>query len=272
MEKKGKKVFELINALGAAAKRLVKNPALLLPAFAAIAIFFALAYAFSPFMEKLALDLMILGNVPDAPLSALPFQLIGLYGLEFSVLLVFFVLSSILFAALNYWYAAYAASGLGSKESLGKASHETIKAMGKIASFTVFILLLVFLFVVLLWISLAIMPFFEIGSLVLLALLALAGFYFAIKFVFVLQALAIEHGSVRQALEKAWLFCEGRFWQVLAFVIVLSVVYGILLWAGGLASGLFSGEVESLIVFAAFWGIFLAYSGLALAFYYKEKK
>ena len=260
----------MINALGAAAKRLVKNPLLLLPAFAAIAIFFALAYAFSPFMEKLAVDLMILGNVPDAPLSALPFQMIGLYGLEFSVLLVFFVLSSILFAALNYWYAAYVA--IDRKESLGKACRETIKAMGKIASFTVFILLLVFLFAVLLWISLAIMPFFELGGLVLLALLALAGFYFTIKFVFVLQALAIEHGSVRQALEKAWVFCEGRFWQVLAFVIVLSVVYGILLWAGGLASGLFSGEVESLIVFAAFWGIFLAYSGLALACYYKEKK
>jgi len=262
----------LINALGAAAKRLVKNPLLLLPAFAAIAIFFVLAYAFSPFITNLALDLMVLGNVPDAPLSALPFQMIGLYGIEFFALLVFFVLSSVLFAALNYWYAAYIAMRLGSKGSMGKASSETINAMGKIVSFTFFILLVGFLFAVLLWISLVIMPFFAPAGLALLALLALAGFYFAIKFVFVLQALAIEDCKLRQALEKSWLFCEGRFWQVLVLVIALSVVYSILLWAGGLASGLFSGETESLVVFAAFWGCFLAYSGLALALYYAEKK
>ena len=34
---------------------------------------------------------------------------------------------------------------------------------------------------------------------------------------------------------------------------------------------LFEGEIESMVVFALFWALFLAFSGLALAIYYAKK-
>ena len=40
---------------------------------------------------------------------------------------------------------------------------------------------------------------------------------------------------------------------------------------GTTASELFEGEIESMIVFAVFWAVFLAFSGLALANYYAKK-
>jgi hypothetical protein len=134
-------------------------------------------------------------------------------------------------------------------------------------------LLFALLFIALLWFALALTIVFELGGLVLLALFALAGIYVAIKFVFVLQALAFggQKATVKKALEKSWLFCEGKFFSVLALVIALAIIYSVLLWAGGLVSGMVAEETAALVVFAVFWGIFLAFSGLALAAYYAEK-
>ena len=261
----------MIEALLGAAKRIVKNPLLLLPAFASIAIFFILAYVFSPFLIEVVVELIILENVPDASLNVLPFQLIGLYGLQFAALLVFVVLSGILFAALNYWYAAYERLELDGKASIGTACRETVHAIGQIVSFALFILIFGFLLAVLLWFSLIVTMFFELGGLVLFVLFVLAGFYVAVKFVFILQALALDKSNVRKALEKSWNFSQGRFWAVLLFVIGVTVIYGILMSVGTTVSDLFEGEIESMIIFAVFWAVFLAFSGLALAIYYSKK-
>jgi len=261
----------LIEALGGAVKRIVKNPLVLLPAFASIAIFFILVYAFSPFLIELVVEIMIFENFPNVPLNVLPFQLIGLYGLNLTALLVFVVLSGILFASLNYWYAAYEKLALDGKPSLEKACSKTIHSFGQIISFTFFILIFAFLLAILLWFSLMITMFFELGGLVLFVLFVLAGFYVAVKFVFILQALAFGKNNVRKALEQSWIFSQGRFWQVLLFVIVVTIIYSILMSIGSIASDLFEGEIESMIVFAVFWAVFLAFSGLALASYYKKK-
>ena len=261
----------MIEALLGAVKRIVKNPLVLLPAFASIAIFFLLAYAFSPFLIDLVIEIMILENFPNVPLNVLPVQLIGLYGLQLAALLVFVVLSGIIFASLNYWYAAYEKLSLDGKPSLEKACSTTIHAIGQIISFTFFILIFAFLLAIFIWFSLIITMFFELGGLVLFVLFALAGFYVAVKFVFILQALAFNKSNVRKALEQSWNFSQGQFWQVLLFVIVVTVIYGILMSVGTTASDLFEGEIESMIIFAVFWAVFLAFSGLALAIYYSKK-
>ena len=139
----------MIETLGNAAKRIIKNPLVLLPAFASIAIFFILAYIFSPFLIELVIEIMILENFPNVPLNVLPFQLIGLYGLQLSALLVFVVLSGILFAALNYWYAAYEKLALDGKPSLEKACGKTIHSIGQIISFALFILVFAVLLAIL---------------------------------------------------------------------------------------------------------------------------
>ncbi len=261
----------LIKALGGAVKRIIKNPLVLLPAFASIAIFFILAYIFSPFLIELVLEIMVFENFPNVPLNVLPFQLIGLYGLNLTALLVFVVLSGILFAALNYWYAVYEKLALDGKASIEKACGKTMHAIGQIVSFTFFILIFAFLLAIMLWFSLIITTFFELVGLVLLVLFVLAGFYVAVKFVFILQALAFGKNKVRKALEQSWIFSQGRFWQVLVFVIIITIIYGILMSIGTTASELFEGEIESMIVFAVFWAVFLAFSGLALANYYAKK-
>ncbi len=261
----------MIETLGNAAKRIIKNPLVLLPAFASIAIFFILAYIFSPFLIELAVEIMVLENFPDTSLNVLPFQLIGLYGLQLTALLVFTVLSGILFAALNYWYAVYEKLALDGNTSIGKVCEETMHAFGQILSFTFFIVILGFLIGILLWFSLMLTLFFELGGLVLLVLLVLAGFYIAVKFVFVLQALAFDKSNVRKALEQSWNFSQKRFWQVLLFVIVVTIIYGVLMNIGTTASDFFEEEIISVIVFAVFWAVFLAFSGLALAGYYGKK-
>jgi len=263
--------IKLINALLGAVKRIAKNPLVLLPAFASIAIFFILVYIFSPFLIELVIEMMVLENFPETSLNALPFQLIELYGLNLAALLVFVILSGILFAALNYWYAAYEKLVLDGKPSLEKACGKTIHAIGQIISFTLFILIFAFLLAILLWFSLMATMFFELVGLVLLVLFALAGFYVVIKFVFVLQALAFGKNNVKKALEQSWNFSQGRFWQVLLFVIVVTVIYGIITSVGTMVSELFEGEIESMIIFAVFWAVFLAFSGLALASYYSKK-
>ncbi len=261
----------MINALLNTAKRLVKNPLVLLPALASIAIFFILAYIFSPFLIELVVEIMILENVPDTALNVLPFQLIGLYGLQIAAVLVFVVLSGILFAALNYWYAAYERLEVKGKAGIGMACSETLRAIGQIISFAVFITIFGFLLAILLWFSLIVTLLFELAGLVLFVLFVLAGFYVAVKFVFVLQALAFDKSNVRKALEKSWMFSQSRFWQVLLFVIIVTAIYGILMSVGSMASDFFEGEIESAIVFALFWALFLAFSGLALAVYYGKK-
>jgi len=142
----------LIKAIVGAVKRIVGNPFVVLPSLLSVAILLFLAYIFAPFAIDLLLDAVILEMVPDAPLNAMPFQFIAIYSTQVFALLIFALLSSILFTALNYWYVVYTKMGFDGDRSLAKACGETISGLGKVIAFIVFVLLVAMLFAVLFWV------------------------------------------------------------------------------------------------------------------------
>jgi len=254
-----------------AGKRLVKNPLLLLPALASMVIFFALGFVFLPFAADLMLDVLFLEIIPDSSLLAFPFQFFALYPLQILALGLFALLSGLLFTALNYWYANYLGESLGKSASIGKACRETLGALKAIASLVLFIAIISLVFGTLFWVSAVISIAIPLLGLGLMLVLSLAGFYVYIKIAFATQALALEEGSVKQALQQTWDFSQKRFWHVILFLIVLGLIHQIIVFLGDYVSLLFLDETIEIIVFAVFWGASLAFAGLAMALYYAEK-
>ncbi len=262
----------MIKALVSSLKRVLRNPALLLPALAAIAILLVFAYALAPFLLDLLLNAVFLEAVPDAPLYEIPFQFFALYPLNLVALAVLALIGGILSVSLNYWYAAYARMSFEGNASIAKACSETVSAMGKIAAFTLFVALIALFFGVLLWAFAMVLATVQLLGLALLALLALAGFYLYIKLVFTVQALALEQGTVKQALQQSWEFALGKFWHVFLFVLIIAVISQAITFVGSYASDLVLDDVLSIVVLAVFWSISLAFAGIAMPFYYAEKK
>ena len=144
--------------------------------------------------------------------------------------------------------------------------------MGKITAFTLFVALIALFFGVLLWAFAMVLATVQLLGLALLALLALAGFYLYIKLVFTVQALALEQGTVKQALQQSWEFALKRFWHVFLFVLIIGVISQAITFVGGFASDLVLDDILSIVVLAVFWSISLAFAGIAMPLYYASKK
>jgi membrane-anchored glycerophosphoryl diester phosphodiesterase (GDPDase) len=215
---------DLIGALTGALQKLLRNPLLLLPSLASMAILFGLAYAFAGFMIDLLVNAVFLEIVPEAPLQALPYQFLGIYATQLLGLAVFMILGAILFTALNYWYAAYVETSLGGKASVGKACRETISGLGKIIAFVIFVLLVLFLFAIATWLFALVTLVVDWLGLLLMLLLALTGFYLCVKLAFAVQAMALEKVKVKQGLQNSWSFCVGKCWHVCLLLLILAVV------------------------------------------------
>jgi len=261
----------MIKSLVSAIGKMLRNPLVFLPAFATVAIVFMLAFLFASFAIDLISNVVLLEMVPDVALNELPFKFAALHSTQLIGVAIFTLLAGILFTSLSYWYAFYVKGLLDNKNSIGRVCGSTIGALGKILAF----ILLVFIFAlfagVLVWLFAMIGQTVEILGQVLLALLALAAFYLYVKLIFTIPALAFEGGTVKQALQKSWQFSVKRFWQVLLFLIILSTINEFVVFAGGALAGLFLDETIALAVIGIFWGISLAFSGLATALYYAEK-
>jgi len=262
----------LIEALVGATKRIVKNPLLLLPSLATIAIMLGLAYLLAPFAIDLLLNVVFLEIVPDAGLAQMPFQFVALYGTQLLAMLALAVLGGILFAALSYWYAVYIKAGSKQKGAFGEACNETLKALGKIAAFVVFVFLIMALFAIVFWVIALVSLTIQLLGIILAILLALVGFYIYVKLAFAVQALGLEEGTVKQGLEQSWQFAVSRFWQILVFLIILSAVNQAIVAIGSYASDLVLDEVLSIVVLAIFWAISLSFAGIAMPLYYSKKK
>lgn len=264
--------FWMIKALTGSFERILRNPFLLLPALGAIALVLVLFYVFSFFMVNLILNAMLLGTVPDAPLQALPFQFFALYPGETIALVVFLIISGIVFFSLSYCFAAFARMNLGGKASIGKAVSETFSVLGKIVSFALFIALILVFIACVLWLLALVYLLVPLLGIVLFALAGLGCFYLFVKLAFVVQALALEQSTVKKALENSWQMAVGRFWHVLVFLIILAAVNYALVFIGSGIADLLVDDILGIIALAVFWSISLAFAGMAMPLYYAEKK
>ncbi len=237
-----------------------------------MAILFALAYAFADFALDLLANAVFLEIVPDGPLQALAFPVLGIYATQVLALAAFAVLAAVLFTALNYWYAAYVGTGLGGKPSIGNACRETVSALGKIFAFIVFVILVLLMFSIVLWLFALVTLAIDWLGLLLMALLFLASFYLYIKLAFAVQAMALEKVKVKQALQNSWNFCVGRFWHVFLLILVLAVVNWAVVSIGGIVSGYMLDSLLEIVVLTVFLSISLSFVGLAIPLYYAKKK
>jgi len=262
----------MIKALIGAAKKIIGNPLLLLPALLAIAILFVLAYVFAPFAIDLLLNAVFLELVPDAPLQSLPYQFAAIYGMQLGALIIFVILGGVLFTGLSYWYAAYIKMGLDGKASIGACCKETVSALGKVFAFIVFVAVISLLFGIVLWMfSMIFIAIAWLGA-ILMLLASLLAFYLYIKLAFSVQSLAMDNVKVKQALQNSWKFAIGKFWLILIFVVILAVVNQAIVFVGAYASDLILDDIIGTIILAVFWSISLAYTSIAMALYYSEKR
>jgi hypothetical protein len=262
----------MIKSIVGAARELGKNPILLLPALVAVAIVLGLIYLFVDFALDMVLNVVFLELVPESGLASLPFQFGALYGLQLVAIAVLGIISAVVFSSLSFFYAAYVRSSGRRKGAYAKATGSTVGGLGKVFGFTIFLVIISLFFAALLWAFVLLWQEIEILGIILIALLVLAGFYLYIKLAFVLQALALEKGTVKQALQQSWEFCQKRFWHVVLFLVVIAAINQAIMLVGSFLSDLILEEPLSLAVLAIFWAVSLAFTGLAMALYYQEKK
>ncbi len=262
----------MIKSIVGAARNIGKNPILLLPALAAVAVVLGLFYLLAPIALDMLLDVVFLEMVPDSGLAKLPFQFTAMYGVPLVAMAALGIVSALMFNTLAFFYAAYVKASSRRTGSFGKATGSAVGALGKVFGFVVFIVLISLLFATLLWAFTLIWQAVEALGIILITLLFLAGFYLYIKLTFVLQALALEKGTVKQALGQSWDFCQKRFWHVVLFLVVIAAINQAIMFVGSSISDFAADELLSLIVLAVFWAISLSFTGLAMALYYKEKK
>ena len=182
------------------------------------------------------------------------------------------IISALVFTGLNFFYAAYVKTAERRKGAYAKATGQAFGAIGKVFGFVAFLILVSLFFAVLLWAFSLLAQAVEAVGVILISLLALAGFYLYIKLAFVVQALALEEGSVKQALQQSWEFCQKRFWHVVLFLIVVAAINQAIMYVGSSLSGLAVDDLFGLIVLAIFWAVSLAFTGLSMALYYQEKR
>jgi len=266
-----KKVFWLIGSLIAPVKLLAKKPALLLPALLSALIVFALWLAFLPQMLDIAVNTLILEQVPEAPLTQFLFYFGSMYFFGLLAMLAFGILAAMVSLSLAYCYAVFVRMDEHGNGSVGKACRETISGIGKIAGLLVFALAVALFAGFLLWLALIAGPSLILPGLIVLLGTGLLLFYLCIKLSFAVQAMGIEKVSVREALQASWKFSEGRFLAMLVFIIVIAVINSIINAVGLGVSDLVPDDIASMAVFGVFIAIAWAYSGLAMPAYYLKR-
>ena len=265
-------IISIIECIVSVGKNLVKKPLLVLPSIAAVAILFGLLFLFLEILIELMVNVMLLEIVPEGPLYALPFQFIAIYGPHLLAVLAFTVIGAVLFTSLNYWFGSFIAGKIKGQESFGKTFSKTKKGLGKIIAFVIFVILVALVFGTLFWVFALIFQAVPVLGILLIALLSLAAFYLYVKLAFVISALALEKGTVKQAFEQSWNFSQKRFWQILLFLIVVSVLNQLIIFIGSSISELFLDENIEIAILALFWAIALTFVGFALPTYYAKNK
>ena len=253
------------------AKQIIGNPFLLLPGLATIAILGGLVFIFSQQLISIVVNIVFLGVVPDAPIQAFPFQFISIYWFDLLAIMVFVTLTGIVFSGLNYFYAAHERLMSESKASMGKALSETLSAAGRIIALVLFLEVMFIAFLVLFWLFLVATAVVPLAGEIALLFLGVTLIYVYVKLLFVVQAMALEKGTVKQAFRRSWEMTTNRFASVFALVFVLGVISNAVILLGESFSLFATSDVIEIIVFALFWSVSLAYSGKVMASYCSEK-
>ncbi len=258
----------MIESIVRAFQSIVKKPLILLPALLLPVLMLALLFIFQGPISNLLVEALFLENIPESPLAAFPVHFAAMYPIEVAVVALLALVLAIVGIAVTFLYSRLASDFSAGEPSLGKVLGATLESRGNIAVLAVFFFIIVAFFVTIAWLFILVSALNSIVGLILLICLGLLLLYTAVKLSFTVPAMAVEGLKAKEALVKSWVFTGGRFWQVLVFLVIVSIISGVIIGIGNLIGTLVLGELIGGIVFIIFWLFGIAFSNLAIPFYY----
>jgi hypothetical protein len=249
-------------------KATFRKPVSMLPALIAALIVLLASYLVAGPLFEMSVDIFLLEKLPEAGLEAIPFQFFAMYSGGVIAFALLSVVAMVVLIALGFCNARYALDYSEMHPSISQAIGQALKNLGKIVLLTIFFCVIALFFIALAWIFLLI----PIVGTVLFFLLVIAIFYIVIKLVFSVAAMSIEDVSVKEALQKSWEFSQKRFWQIVAFLAIISIINLCLLNIGYALSDAALDDITEIVVFLVFWIVTVTYTTLAMGFYYVKNR
>ncbi|MDD5148127.1 MAG: glycerophosphoryl diester phosphodiesterase membrane domain-containing protein [Candidatus ainarchaeum sp.] len=262
----------MIDALVSGLKEIWKHPLSILPALIAGIAMAVVFYTVMGSFFELLIDIVFLGNVPDAGISQMPFMVFGLYSADILPMLLAGVVSLVITIATGFFYSNYAAELQEKNPSIGRAFGKTLEQGREIIALFVFGFMITAAAGIVFWALASVYPAIGAVSIALAAIIIILVLYFLVKISFVVPAMAIEGEKLKQGIGKSWEFTNKKFWHVVLFILLVFIITQAIIAAGSAVSGLVLEPAISAIIFAVFWALATAYSVLAIAFYYLEKE
>lgn len=251
---------------------LVKRPFLIFPSFVAMVVNTALLILVSDSMFTIFYNVFILGDVPDATITQLPFYIISSYGPELTA-----ITATTFISLLLSFYLVYVYSGLLNSKSTGvvKAMLGGFSRLGELIALSVFVSLCIFLF------SMAGFAFF-VGSLglggigIISFLLGLAwtlfGAYVFLKLVFAPVLMAIGKKKLKAALAESWEWSSGKLLHIGAFMVLLFAAIGFINLVVSSASDATGIEELSLVILVLGMALSNAYYNIVFIRYFVDSR
>ncbi len=147
-----------------------------------------------------------------------------------------------------------------------------ISKIGRLVAWSIFVLLIGFVFLLLLFVVSSIGYWNEWIGLLLLIFWLVCSLLVFFVLTFAIPVMGLEDTGIKYGLQKSAGMIKRHFLGVFAFMIVLGVFVGIVSWIGDSASDWVEDENFSILLLAVFLLIQNVIANLALPFYYLEKK
>jgi len=216
-------------------------------------------------------QVIVLGQMPDVGILELPFAFFQLYFPQLSVLFLVLLVGLIVQFWASIVLGRFAKNSIEGKGGIGEALGFGVSHLGKICWAIIFLMAVSAVFFAAFGIVAGIAGFSIELSIILALVLMIVLAYLYVRLVFFLPIMGAKDANARDALLESWEFSKKKFWTIVIFLVIVSLVAGVFDLAGTILSEQFTGDVVSGIIVAIFAILSSTYSGLALANYYVMK-
>ncbi len=261
----------MFTSLAMSASIAARRPQLLAVPLAAALILAGIFLMAGGIASDLLVSALFLEILPDTGFFEFPWHFYAMYSGHLNFLAIALLAGMAVFTGVGFFFAKYAKASTDKEESMLGAARETAGMAKAIIALVIFFFIIgLGMIIGFWWIVNATISLGAIG--ILFPIIALlAAFYIYITLLFVPSIMAVENASIKDAIQKSYYFAGKRLWGVVVFGFVVGLVNSAILWAGESVSNAVPDDTISIIVFAIFWAIAVAYVSLAVPIYYLRK-
>ncbi len=263
--------LKLIESIIGSLKALIKKPLVILPAILFALVVFAAGFLLQDALINFIVEVLLLGNLPEGPLLAFPLHIVAMYPIELAAIAFLLLLSIVMWIASAFFYARIANDTLAEKVSIGAAFSATLENASGIVWLGIFFGVISLFALGITWVLLALLGTNQLAGIAIAVVLMLLGLLMAYTFIklsFTVYAMAVEKLKARDALAASYKFTAKRFWNIIVFMFVLSIIYGLIIGIGDIIDLAIPDENIGSIIFILFWGFGVSFTNLAMAFFY----